>query len=178
MGPPGTEHSPRHRPLPVPCTAPVPPSLPLHLLRGTLHVEPQDLCLLCGVSTVVGPARGTEGSGPGKTSNEIQSSRRVPGVAEGRAELGALLDNGRVSIFSSSPESPDGSTFDCLVFASSSEQECEEIVGRIGKGRVCGFSYHQSHHGILGILGFDLITFVEVTKLKKYFDILLLCGFS
>ncbi|KAL2297673.1 hypothetical protein Nmel_016226, partial [Mimus melanotis] len=35
----------------------------------------------------------------------------------------------------SSPESPDGSTFDCLVFASSSEQECEEIVGRIGKGR-------------------------------------------
>ncbi|XP_053850877.1 uncharacterized protein LOC128816922 [Vidua macroura] len=32
----------------------------------------------------------------------------------------------------SSPESPDGSTFDCLVFASSSEQECEEIVGRIG----------------------------------------------
>ncbi|KAI1232348.1 hypothetical protein IHE44_0006804 [Lamprotornis superbus] len=31
----------------------------------------------------------------------------------------------------SSPETPDGSTFDCLVFASSSEQECEEIVGRI-----------------------------------------------
>ncbi|XP_027751452.1 uncharacterized protein LOC114063403 [Empidonax traillii] len=34
----------------------------------------------------------------------------------------------------SSPESPDGSTFDCLVFASSSEQECEEIVGRIAAG--------------------------------------------
>ncbi|XP_017598744.1 PREDICTED: uncharacterized protein LOC108448879 isoform X1 [Corvus brachyrhynchos] len=33
----------------------------------------------------------------------------------------------------SSPESPDGSTFDCLVFASSSEQECEEIIGRIEK---------------------------------------------
>ncbi|KAJ7427464.1 hypothetical protein WISP_06463 [Willisornis vidua] len=32
----------------------------------------------------------------------------------------------------SSPESPDGSTFDCLVFASSSEQECEEIIERIG----------------------------------------------
>ncbi|XP_068889107.1 uncharacterized protein [Aphelocoma coerulescens] len=32
----------------------------------------------------------------------------------------------------SSPESPDGSTFNCLVFASSSEQECEEIIGRIG----------------------------------------------
>ncbi|XP_056362192.1 uncharacterized protein LOC130260630 isoform X4 [Oenanthe melanoleuca] len=34
----------------------------------------------------------------------------------------------------SSPESPDGSTFDCLVFASSSAQECEEIVGRIAAG--------------------------------------------
>ncbi|KAM4762165.1 uncharacterized protein ACIQIH_016245 isoform 2-T2 [Cyanocitta cristata] len=34
----------------------------------------------------------------------------------------------------SSPESPDGSTFDCLVFASSSEQECEEIIGRIAAG--------------------------------------------
>ncbi|XP_071429716.1 uncharacterized protein [Pithys albifrons albifrons] len=34
----------------------------------------------------------------------------------------------------SSPESPDGSTFDCLVFASSSEQECEEIIERIAAG--------------------------------------------
>ncbi|XP_058708291.1 uncharacterized protein LOC131585794 isoform X2 [Poecile atricapillus] len=34
----------------------------------------------------------------------------------------------------SSPESPDGSTFNCLVFASSSEQECEEIIGRIAAG--------------------------------------------
>ncbi|XP_039571786.1 uncharacterized protein LOC120505402 isoform X2 [Passer montanus] len=34
----------------------------------------------------------------------------------------------------SSPESPDGSTFDCLVFAASSEQECEEIIGRIAAG--------------------------------------------
>ncbi|KFO86192.1 hypothetical protein N320_07109, partial [Buceros rhinoceros silvestris] len=33
-----------------------------------------------------------------------------------------------------SPENPDGSTFDCLVFASSSEQECEEIVRSIGTG--------------------------------------------
>ncbi|XP_064007090.1 uncharacterized protein LOC135179327 isoform X5 [Pogoniulus pusillus] len=33
-----------------------------------------------------------------------------------------------------SPESPDGSTFDCLVFASSSEQECEEIIRRIAAG--------------------------------------------
>ncbi|KFR17453.1 hypothetical protein N306_01480, partial [Opisthocomus hoazin] len=33
-----------------------------------------------------------------------------------------------------SPESPDGSTFDCLVFASSSEHEREETVRRIGKG--------------------------------------------
>ncbi|XP_068065578.1 uncharacterized protein [Anomalospiza imberbis] len=34
----------------------------------------------------------------------------------------------------SSPESPDGSTLDCLVFASSSEQECKEIVRRIAAG--------------------------------------------
>ncbi|XP_074745113.1 uncharacterized protein LOC141952017 [Strix uralensis] len=33
-----------------------------------------------------------------------------------------------------SPESPDGSTFDCLVFASRSEQECEEIVRRVAAG--------------------------------------------
>ncbi|KFV65433.1 hypothetical protein N307_13147, partial [Dryobates pubescens] len=33
-----------------------------------------------------------------------------------------------------SPESPDGSTFDCLVFASRSEQECEEIIRRIAAG--------------------------------------------
>lgn len=92
----------------------------------------------------MGPGRegGQRNVGLGKQGNEVQSSRRVPGAAEGRAGLGALLDNGRVSIFSSSPESPDGSTFDCLVFASSSEQECEEIIGRIGKGRVYGFSYH------------------------------------
>ncbi|XP_042689281.1 uncharacterized protein LOC122168207 isoform X3 [Centrocercus urophasianus] len=30
--------------------------------------------------------------------------------------------------------SPKGSTFDCLVFASSSEQECEEIIQRIAAG--------------------------------------------
>ncbi|XP_064322930.1 uncharacterized protein LOC135315905 isoform X1 [Phalacrocorax carbo] len=33
-----------------------------------------------------------------------------------------------------SPESPDRSTFDCLVFASGSEQECEEIVRRMALG--------------------------------------------
>nr|XP_047920512.1 uncharacterized protein LOC106034625 [Anser cygnoides] len=35
----------------------------------------------------------------------------------------------------SSPESPEGNTFDCLVFASGSEQECEEIIKRIGTKR-------------------------------------------
>ncbi|XP_064378652.1 uncharacterized protein LOC112982470 [Dromaius novaehollandiae] len=33
-----------------------------------------------------------------------------------------------------SPESPEGSTFDCLVFESNSEQECEEIIKRIAAG--------------------------------------------
>ncbi|KGL80523.1 hypothetical protein N309_10047, partial [Tinamus guttatus] len=33
-----------------------------------------------------------------------------------------------------SPESLEGSTFDCLVFESTSEQECEEIVERIAAG--------------------------------------------
>lgn len=50
----------------------------------------------------------------------------------------------RVSIFSSSPESPEGNTFDCLVFASGSEQECEEIIKRIGKGTFYFFRYNYS----------------------------------
>ncbi|KFV76545.1 hypothetical protein N308_09457, partial [Struthio camelus australis] len=33
-----------------------------------------------------------------------------------------------------SPESLEGSTFDCLVFESNSEQECEEIIKRIAAG--------------------------------------------
>ncbi|XP_069728630.1 uncharacterized protein [Phaenicophaeus curvirostris] len=37
-------------------------------------------------------------------------------------------------------ESPDGSTFDCLVFAACSEQECEEIVRRIGRAAGPAFS--------------------------------------
>ncbi|XP_068065575.1 uncharacterized protein [Anomalospiza imberbis] len=60
-GPTGPDHSPKHQPLPVPCAAPVPPSLPLHLLRGTPHVEPQDLCLLCGVSAACGPWQADRG---------------------------------------------------------------------------------------------------------------------
>lgn len=60
----------------------------------------------------------------------------------GRSERLSLPADVRVSIFSASPESPDGSTFDCLVFAASSEQECEEIIRRSGKGRVCVFRYH------------------------------------
>lgn len=49
----------------------------------------------------------------------------------------------RVSIFSASPENPDGSTFDCLVFASSSEQECEEIVRSIGMGTASARGQHH-----------------------------------
>ncbi|XP_050837536.1 uncharacterized protein LOC115484547 [Serinus canaria] len=80
-----------------------------------------------------------------------------------------------------SPESPDGSMFDCLVFASSSEQECEQIIGRIGKGRVFKASTTISHtrntrnsvpvwNRILLHGGSDFIPFVEVTKMKRYFS--------
>lgn len=74
--------------------------------------------------------------------NQQATSRPAAGSPvrlQARAGLSEPLSapaNGRVSIFSASPESPDGSTFDCLVFASSSEQECEEIIKRIGKGTV------------------------------------------
>ncbi|KAM6050179.1 uncharacterized protein LJ206_017351 [Theristicus caerulescens] len=50
--------------------------------------------------------------------------------------VGRRRDCGSLFAFcvAASPESPAGSAFDCLVFAASSERECEEIVGRIGKG--------------------------------------------
>lgn len=122
--------------------------------------------------------------GLGKGASTAQSGCEGPGAGGGRAGLGALLDNGRVSIFSSSPESPDGSTFDCLVFASSSEQECEEIVGRIGKGRVymaaATISHTVEHQEFCSgppHAGSDLIPFDEVTKMKRYFDIFLVWVF-
>ncbi|KAM6377272.1 uncharacterized protein J5M81_012150 isoform 1-T1 [Pluvialis apricaria] len=50
--------------------------------------------------------------------------------------VGRCMDSSNLFAFcvAASPESPDGSTFDCLVFASSSEQECEEIIKRIAAG--------------------------------------------
>lgn len=88
-GPPGPGHSPKQCPLPVPCTAPVPPSLPLHLLRGTLHVEPQDLRLLCGVSSAVGLRGGT---GIWGWENERARSRAAAGSpAQLEAGLGSEL---------------------------------------------------------------------------------------
>ncbi|XP_072208390.1 uncharacterized protein [Excalfactoria chinensis] len=47
--------------------------------------------------------------------------------------VGRCLKTSNVFAFCvvASPGSPEGSTFDCLVFASSSEQECEEIIQRI-----------------------------------------------
>ncbi|XP_055580165.1 uncharacterized protein LOC114018107 isoform X3 [Falco cherrug] len=50
--------------------------------------------------------------------------------------VGRCMDSSNVFAFcvAASPESPDRSTFDCLVFASSSEQECEEIIRRIAAG--------------------------------------------
>ncbi|XP_051490870.1 uncharacterized protein LOC127391781 isoform X2 [Apus apus] len=50
--------------------------------------------------------------------------------------VGCRVDRRNVFAFcvATSPENPGGSTFDCLVFASSSEQECEEIIRRIAAG--------------------------------------------
>ncbi|XP_014806474.1 PREDICTED: uncharacterized protein LOC106893205 [Calidris pugnax] len=50
--------------------------------------------------------------------------------------VGRCLDRSNLFAFcvATSPGSPDGSTFECLVFASSSEQECEEIIKRIAAG--------------------------------------------
>ncbi|XP_030317924.1 uncharacterized protein LOC115599324 isoform X4 [Calypte anna] len=50
--------------------------------------------------------------------------------------VGRCVDSSNLFAFcvATSPESPDGSTFDCLVFASSSEQECEEIIRRMAAG--------------------------------------------
>lgn len=50
--------------------------------------------------------------------------------------VGRCLKTSNVFAFCvvASPGSPKGSTFDCLVFASSSEQECEEIIQRIAAG--------------------------------------------
>lgn len=36
-------------------------------------------------------------------------------------------------LYRTSPDSPEDSTFDCLVFESNSEKESEEIIKRIGK---------------------------------------------
>ncbi|KAM6344544.1 uncharacterized protein FN964_010242 [Alca torda] len=50
--------------------------------------------------------------------------------------VGRCVDSSNLFAFcvATSLESPDGSAFDCLVFAASSEQECEEIVKRIAAG--------------------------------------------
>lgn len=81
-----------------------------------------------------------------------------------------------VSIFSASSGSPKGSTFDCLVFASSCEQECEEIIQRIGEGTFYFFNYNYSKmwstkscHSIPPHARANLI-FVEITEMSGYFD--------
>ncbi|CAN8194223.1 unnamed protein product [Coccothraustes coccothraustes] len=67
-----------------------------------------------------------------KASSKLLCRRPYPSISC----VGRCTWSPRIFAFCvlSSPESPDGSTFDCLVFASSSEQECEEIIGRIAAG--------------------------------------------
>lgn len=154
MGPPPTRNwgrvtgAPQHHLPPVLCAAPVPLPLPHHLQRGTLHGQQPFIWLLRGVSA----ARGCwEQRSRGMWALEHKQAISSPAAGSlvwlqaraGLSALRSLLPNVHVSIFSTSPESPDGSTFDCLVFASSSEQECEEIIRRIGKGRVYAFSQHH-----------------------------------
>lgn len=144
----GTDCSPQHHLPPVLCAGPVPLPLPHHLLRGTLRGQQQFIRLLRGVSAVHGPWEGGY-RGMRVLENKQVTSRPAAGslvwlqARAGLSEPLSLPANVRVSIFSASPESPDGSTFDCLVFASNSEQECEEIIGRIGKGTVYVFRYHH-----------------------------------
>ncbi|XP_049669088.1 uncharacterized protein LOC126044021 isoform X3 [Accipiter gentilis] len=67
-----------------------------------------------------------------KTSSKVLCRYPYPTISC----VGRYVDSSNLFAFcvAASPESPDGSTFDCLVFASSSEQECEEIIGRIAAG--------------------------------------------
>ncbi|XP_053939022.1 uncharacterized protein LOC128853954 isoform X3 [Cuculus canorus] len=55
--------------------------------------------------------------------------------------VGRCADSRNLLAFcvATSLESPGGSTFDCLVFAARSEQECEEIVRSIGKAPAPGW---------------------------------------
>ncbi|XP_054702614.1 uncharacterized protein LOC129214646 isoform X3 [Grus americana] len=67
-----------------------------------------------------------------KTSSKLLCRYPYPTISC----VGRCMDSSNVFAFcvAASPESPDGSVFDCLVFASSSEQECEEIIKRIAAG--------------------------------------------
>ncbi|KFZ45426.1 hypothetical protein N321_09259, partial [Antrostomus carolinensis] len=67
-----------------------------------------------------------------KTSSKLLCRYPYPTISC----VGRCVDSSNLFAFCvvTSPESPHGSTFDCLVFASSSEQECEEIIRRIAAG--------------------------------------------
>ncbi|PKK25605.1 hypothetical protein A306_00000025 [Columba livia] len=67
-----------------------------------------------------------------KTSSKLLCRHPYPTISC----VGRCLDRSHIFAFcvAASPGSPDGSTFDCLVFAASSEQECEEIIRRIAAG--------------------------------------------
>ncbi|KAK2528465.1 hypothetical protein Q9233_007436 [Columba guinea] len=67
-----------------------------------------------------------------KTSSKLLCRHPYPTISC----VGRCLDRSHIFAFcvAASPGSPDGSTFDCLVFAVSSEQECEEIIRRIAAG--------------------------------------------
>ncbi|XP_068269401.1 uncharacterized protein [Nyctibius grandis] len=67
-----------------------------------------------------------------KTSSKLLCRHPYPTIAC----VGRCVGSRSVFAFcvATSLENPDGSTFDCLVFAASSEEECEEIIGRIATG--------------------------------------------
>ncbi|XP_061867021.1 uncharacterized protein LOC133627193 [Colius striatus] len=67
-----------------------------------------------------------------KTSSKLLCRYPYPAISC----VGRRRDSSRLFAFCvvASPESPDGSTFDCLVFAARSEQDCEEIVRSMAAG--------------------------------------------
>ncbi|KFP32770.1 hypothetical protein N325_07512, partial [Colius striatus] len=67
-----------------------------------------------------------------KTSSKLLCRYPYPAISC----VGRCRDSSRLFAFCvvASPESPDGSTFDCLVFAARSEQDCEEIIRSMAAG--------------------------------------------
>lgn len=184
VGPTGSDHSPKPWPLPVPCAAPVPPSLPLHLLRGTLHAEPQDLRLLCGVSAACGPWEGDRGMWVWE--NKQARSRAAAGsLVRLKAGLGSefcrIMDV--FPFLALPPRALTGArlTAWCLhpVLSKNARKSLGESVreGFVASATISHTVEYQEFCSGPAHAGSDLIPFVEVTKRERYLGIFMLWGF-